>query len=312
MPCKQLDLMSYQSFLINWFHRRVSYRSLQRLSFLTTTKSNSATPLLLNGCNFAPSKRQKMKLKDSTILITGGTSGIGLEFVKQLTEEGANIIVTGRNIDALKATKSKFPKIQIFQSDVSKPKDIEDLYTQVTKQYPDLNIIINNAGIMRNLDLQDASLDLENVTSEIAINLSGTIQMNHQFIPHLKTKSSSAIVNLSSGLAFLPFPLSPVYSAAKSGIHAYSQVLRLQLKNTNVKVFELAPPATKTTLMNAFSNDLDDDSAGPVMKVEKMVRIAINGLSNDTYEIKPGMSKALYVMGRIAPHFFLNYMHKTI
>ncbi|RZJ86112.1 MAG: SDR family NAD(P)-dependent oxidoreductase, partial [Chryseobacterium sp.] len=249
---------------------------------------------------------------DSTVLITGGTSGIGLEFVKQLSEKGANMIVTGRNIEALNATKNKFPKIQTFQSDVSNPKDIENLYTQVTNQYPDLNIIINNAGIMRNLDLQDTSLDLENVTSEIAINLSGTIQMNHQFIPHLKTKSSSAIVNLSSGLAFLPFPLSPVYSAAKSGIHAYSQVLRLQLKNTNVKIFELAPPATKTTLMSAFSNDLDDDSAGPVMNVEKMVGIAIDGLLSDTYEIKPGMSKALYIMGRIAPRFFLNYMDKTI
>ena len=257
-------------------------------------------------------KDRRMKLKDSTVLITGGTSGIGLEFVKQLSEKGANIIVTGRDIDALNATKHKFPKIQTFQSDVSKPKDIENLYTQVTEQYPDLNIIINNAGIMRNLDLQDASLDLENITSEIAINLSGTIQMNHQFLPHLKTKSSSAIVNLSSGLAFLPFPLSPIYSAAKSGIHAYSQVLRLQLKKTTVKIFELAPPATKTTLMNAFSNDLDDDSAGPIMKVEKMVSIAIDGLLSDTYEIKPGMSKALYLMGRIAPHFFLNYMDRTI
>ena len=253
-----------------------------------------------------------MNLRDSTILITGGTSGIGLEFVKQLCGEGANIIVTGRNLDALQATKNKFPKIQTFQSDVSKSKDIENLYAQVTQQFPELNIIINNAGIMRNLDLKDASLDLENVTSEIEINLSGTIQMNHRFLPHLKTKGSSAIVNLSSGLAFLPFPLSPVYSAAKSGIHAYSQVLRLQLKKTNVKVFELAPPATKTTLMSAFSNDLDEDSAGPVMKVEKMVRIAVDALLSDKYEIKPGMSQALYLMGRIAPHFFLNYMNKTI
>jgi len=253
-----------------------------------------------------------MNLKDSTVLITGGTSGIGLEFVKQLSRKGATIIVTGRNLDALHAAKKEFPKIKTFQSDVSKPKDINNLYAQVTQQFPELNIIINNAGIMRNLDLQDASLDLEYVTSEIEINLSGTIQMNHQFLPHLKTKGSSAIINLSSGLAFLPFPLSPVYSAAKSGIHAYSQVLRLQLKNTNVKVFELAPPATKTTLMSAFSNDLDEDSAGPVMKVEKMVGIAIDGLLSDKYEIKPGMSKALYLMGRIAPHFFLNYMNTTI
>jgi uncharacterized oxidoreductase len=253
-----------------------------------------------------------MELKNSTILITGGTSGIGLEFVKQLTEQGAKIIVTGRNLDALNETKKKFPNIHTFGSDVSKLKDIEQLYTNITKQFPDLNIIINNAGIMRNLNLQDSSVDLENLTQEIETNLSGVIRMNHQFIPHLKTKKSSAIINISSGLAFLPFPLSPVYSATKSGIHAYSQVLRLQLKNTNINVFELAPPLTDTTLMNAFTNDIDKESAGPAMKVEKMVSVAIKGILKNKFEIKPGMSKALYFMGRIAPNFFLNFMDKTL
>jgi len=253
-----------------------------------------------------------MELKNSTILIMGGTSGIGLEFVKQLNEQGAIIIVTGRNPDTLNETKKKFPKVHIFQSDVSKSHDIEQLSINVTKEFPDLNIVINNAGIMRNLNLQDTSIDLENVTQEIEINLSGVIRMNHQFIPHLKTKKSAAIVNVSSGLAFVPFPLSPVYSAAKSGNHAYTQVLRLQLKNTNVKVFELAPPLTDTSLMNAFTDDIDKDSAGPAMKVERMVGMAIKGLLKDKYEIKPGMSKALYLMGRIAPKFFLNYMYATL
>ncbi|MCH7408148.1 SDR family NAD(P)-dependent oxidoreductase [Belliella sp. DSM 111904] len=253
-----------------------------------------------------------MELNNSTILITGGTSGIGLEFVKQLTEKGANIIITGRSLDRLKETKKKFPKVHIFQSDVSIPQDIEQLYKSVTQQFPELNIIINNAGIMRNLNLRDTSIVLENITQEIETNLSGVIRVNHQFLPHLKTKTSAAIVNISSGLAFLPFPLSPVYSATKSGVHAYSKVLRLQLKKTNVKVFEIAPPLTETTLMNAFTNDIDKESAGPAMKVEKMVAIAIKGITNDKLEIKPGMSKALYFMGRIAPKFFLNLMDKTL
>jgi uncharacterized oxidoreductase len=253
-----------------------------------------------------------MELKNSTVLITGGTSGIGLEFVKQLTAQGAYIIVTGRNLDKLNETKKQFPKISIFQSDVSNPKDIEQLYKSLTQQFPGLNIIINNAGIMRNVSLQDSSLDLENITQEIQTNLSGVIRMNHQFIPHLKTKKASAVVNVSSGLAFLPFPLSPVYSAAKSGIHAYTQVLRLQLKNTNVKVFELAPPLTDTSLMNAFTGEIDKESVGPAMKVEKMVGVAINGLLKDKFEIKPGMSKAMFIMGRLAPKFFLNFMHNTL
>ncbi|KEO72711.1 SDR family oxidoreductase [Anditalea andensis] len=255
-----------------------------------------------------------MELKGSTILITGGTSGIGLEFIKQLTLQGSVIIVTGRNMEALKKTKKQFPNIHTFQSDVSKPHEVEQLYRDVTRQFPGLNIVINNAGIMRNLDLLDHNIGLEDLTSEIQTNLSGTIWMTHQFLPHLIKQKSSGIINISSGLAFLPFPLSPIYSAAKSGIHAYTQVLRLQLKNTNVKVFELAPPATDTPLMDndSFSKVLDKDSVGPVMKVEKMVQVAIKGILHDKFVIKPGMSKALSVMGRTAPNIFLNYIDKTL
>lgn len=250
-----------------------------------------------------------MEIKNSTILITGGTSGIGLELVKQLTEKGANIIVTGRNLDALNETKKQFPKVHTFQSDVNKPQDIEQLYKQVTTQFSELNIIINNAGIMRNLDLQDTSMDLENITREIETNLSGTIRMNHQFLPYLKTKKSSAIVNISSGLAFVPFPISPIYSATKSGIHAYSQVLRLQLKNTGVKVFEVAPPGTDTPLNDKLGGDISKDQ---LMKVDEMVKKSIRGIEKDKFEIRPGLANVLKWGSRIAPNFFLNFLNNTI
>jgi uncharacterized oxidoreductase len=251
-----------------------------------------------------------MELKGSTILITGGTSGIGLEFVKQLIKkEIKNIIITGRDPEKLDKAKKQFPDIHTFQSDVSKPREIEQLYNQVVKQFPELNIIINNAGIMRNLDLNDTSMDLENITSEIEINLSGPIRMIHQFLPHLKTKKSAAIMNVSSGLAFVPFPISPIYSAAKAGIHSYTQVLRLQLKKTNIKVFELAPPSTETPLGDAFQGLIDPKQN---MKVDKMVQIAIEGLLKNKLEIKPGQAKALKIMSRLAPNFILNVMDKTI
>ncbi|WP_291148002.1 SDR family oxidoreductase [Flavobacterium sp. UBA7680] len=251
-----------------------------------------------------------MELKGSTILITGGTSGIGLEFVRQLTKkEVKNIIITGRDLDKLDKAKKQFPNIYTFQSDVSKPTEIEKLYTDVIQQFPELNIIINNAGIMRNLDLNDSSMDLENITREIGINLSGPIRMNHQFLPHLKTKKSAAIINVSSGLAFVPFPISPVYSATKAGIHSYTQVLRLQLKKTNIKVFELAPPATETPLGDAFEGFVDRKQN---MKVDKMVEIAIDGILKNKVEIKPGLAKILKFMSRLAPNFILNVMDKTI
>jgi uncharacterized oxidoreductase len=251
-----------------------------------------------------------MELKNSTILITGGTSGIGLEFVKQLSQQGvAKIIVTGRNMSKLEQAKKQFPQIHIFQSDVSNPKDIESLYQKVVQQFPQLNIIINNAGIMRNMDLQDTRMDLENITREIETNLSGTIRMVCQFLPHLKTKETSAIVNISSGLAFVPFSASPVYSATKAGVHAYTQVLRLQLKHTKVKVFELAPPGTETPLMDTFTGIIDSRQN---MKVDKMVRIAIKGILKNKMEIKPGLSKLLKFMGRLAPNFILNILDKSL
>jgi uncharacterized oxidoreductase len=253
-----------------------------------------------------------MKLASSTILITGGTSGIGLEFIKQLSQQGAaNIVITGRDRSRLEVIKKQYPNVYTVQSDVSDARQIEQLFKEVTKKFPALNIIINNAGVMRNLDLQDTSINLNIITQEIDINLSGTIRMVHQFLPHLKTQPSAAIVNISSGLAFVPFPVSPIYSAAKAGVHAYTQVLRLQLKATNVKVFEVAPPSTETPLQDAFSH-IDLGSSSPLMKVDKMVTEAIRGILKNKVEILPGMANMMKIMGRIAPVFAVNMMDKTI
>jgi uncharacterized oxidoreductase len=229
--------------------------------------------------------KKVMELTNRTILITGGTSGIGLEFLKQLSKRGvSDIIITGRDNFKLEQVKLQFPGVHIIQSNVANVREIEALYRKVISKFPAVSLIINNAGIMRNLDLQDTRMDLENITQEIEINLSGTIRMVHQFLPHLKSLPSAAIVNVSSGLAFLPFPLSPIYSAAKAGIHAYTQVLRLQLKKTNVKVFELAPPSTDTPLQSAFS-EIDMGSSVAVMKVDKMVSEAIDGILKNKKEI---------------------------
>jgi uncharacterized oxidoreductase len=164
---------------------------------------------------------------------------------------------------------------------------------------------------MCNLDLQDTSISLDKITQEIDINLSGTIRMVHQFLPHLKTQPSAAIVNISSGLAFVPFPISPIYSAAKAGVHAYTQALRLQLKATNVKVFEVAPPSTETPLQDAFSH-IDLGSSSPLMKVDKVVTQAIKGILTNNVEILPGMAKIMKIMSRIAPDFAVNMIDKTI
>lgn len=248
-----------------------------------------------------------MELKDSTVLITGGSSGLGLEFVKQLTALGANVIVTGRKMDALNEAQKLYPNIHIFQSDVSNPKDIEKLYADVTKQFPDLNIIINNAGLMRLIDLRDTSLSLENINREIATNLSGTVQMVHQFLPHLLTRKSAAIVNVSSGIAFMSYSAAPIYSATKAAVRAYTQALRLQLEDTNVKVFEMIPPGVNTNLQNDW---VKQPNPAMMMDADKMVSIAIKGLQEDKKELKPLLISVIKTASRIAPGTLLNYGHK--
>lgn len=248
-----------------------------------------------------------MDLKNSTILITGGTSGIGLELVRQLTRQGSTIIVTGRKQEALNDTKRRFPKIHVFQSDVSDPLDIERLYGEVTQQYPDLNIIINNAGEMRLLDVQDAGKDLENVTREIDINLTGPIRMVHQFLPHLIKKPAAAIVNVSSAIAFMPYSTAPVYSASKAGVHAYTQALRLQLNKTSVKVFELVPPGVNTNLQHDW---VLPPNPSQMMDVDKLVSVAIKGLLNDTPEIKPFLVNVIKFLSRLVPNQLMQLGHR--
>src|SRR5216683_2134381 len=141
-----------------------------------------------------------MKLRSNTILISGGGSGIGYELTKQLTALGNTILITGRDQAKMDRAKAAFPKLHTFRSDVSDPKAITTLYETVTKQFPELNILINNAGIMRAINLHDKAGSLEDITREIEINLSGPIRMVKQFLPHLKAQSEAAIMNVSIGI----------------------------------------------------------------------------------------------------------------
>ena len=248
-----------------------------------------------------------MNLKDSTILITGGTSGIGLEFARKLTEQGACIIVTGRNLERLRETKKQFPNIHTVQSDASNREDIERLYEDIIQQFPKLNIIINNAGEMRLIDLQNTRDDLKNISREIDTNLSGTIHMVHQFLPHLLKKQSAAIVNVSSAIAFMAYSTAPIYSASKAGVHAYTMALRLQLAETNVKVFEVIPPGVNTNLQNDW---VLQPNPSQMMDVDKMVDVAIEGLSNNTPEIKPFLVSVIKLLNRIMPNALMKFGHR--
>ncbi len=252
-----------------------------------------------------------MNTSNNTILITGGTSGIGFELARQLIQLGNTVIVTGRDPAMLAAAQNKLPQVHGMQSDVSDPHAIALLFEQVTRDFPKLNMVINNAGIMRKINLHDRAGDLEDITREIETNLSGPIRMVKQFLPQLKSQETAAIMNVSSGLAFVPFPISPVYSATKAGLHSFTECLRVQLKNTRIKVFELAPPATDTPLLTGDFQP-EDVKGVRAMDVAKVVGKAIAGLRKDQLEIRPGLSNVLKLMSRIAPQFMLHQLSKPV
>ncbi len=215
----------------------------------------------------------------------------------------ATVIITGRDKSKLNKIAKAYPDLHPIQSDVNDPQAIASLYQTIAQHFPRLNVLINNAGIMRKINLQDAGSDLKDIGQEIETNLLGPIRMVKQFLPLLLPQPDAAVVNISSGLAFSPFPISPIYCATKAGIHSFTQSLRVQLKNTKIKVFELAPPATDTPLQGAFT--VADLKGAPMMDLTKMVAVAIGGLRKNKLEILPGLSKVLRAGARIAPNIMI-------
>lgn len=251
-----------------------------------------------------------MNLSGNTILITGGTSGIGFEMAKEFLAAKNNVIITGRNMERLEKAKKKLRDVQIIQSDAGNPDSVKALFKQVSKVFPDLNILINNAGVMKTINLQDHNLSDEELTKEFDINVKGTIWMNDAFLPLLKKNKNAATVSVSSGLAFVPLPISPVYCATKAAVHSYTLSLRAQLKNTDVKVFELAPPATETELIANFNEE--DMKGTSVMKVQTLVAEFLKGFSKNKYEICPGQASQLKFLSRYAHGFIFKQLSKTI
>ncbi len=248
-----------------------------------------------------------MQLTKRTILITGGSSGIGLEMARQLLARGNTVLVTGRQPDALEAAARSLPGVKTFQSDVSDPAAITALYHTVLEQFPALDTLINNAGVMRNIKLAEERA-LQDITREIDINLSGPLRMIQQFLPHLRAQPRALIVNVSSGLAFVPLPMAPIYCATKAAMHSYTQSLRLQLAGTGVTVVELAPPGVETPLFRTeFAEELKGQKA---MAPQDLVARAIAGIEAGKTEIRPGLANVLKAMSRLAPGLILGQMAK--
>lgn len=188
-----------------------------------------------------------MNLSGNTVLLTGGSSGIGLALAERLVRAGNQVIVTGRRDALLAELRAKLPSVITIVSDMGDPRARAALAAEVSERFPALNVLINNAGIQRKLDLK-AREPWEHTQDEIAINLEGPIHLNALLLPHLLEQPRAVIANVSSGLAFVPLSTVPIYSATKAALHSYTLSLRHQLRGTQVEVIEIIPPAVVSNL----------------------------------------------------------------
>jgi uncharacterized oxidoreductase len=190
---------------------------------------------------------EKMNLTGNTILITGGGSGIGRGLAEEFHKLGNQVVIAGRRKEVLDETTAANPGMKSLRLNVESPEGIAEFAAKVTTDFPALNVLINNAGIMRAEYLTKPGY-LADAEATITTNLLGPIRLTAALLPHLEKQAQAAVVNVSSGLAFVPLAMTPTYCATKAAIHSYTQSLRYQLRQTRIEVLELIPPYVQTDL----------------------------------------------------------------
>ena len=190
-----------------------------------------------------------MNSSGNTVLVTGGGSGIGRGLAEALHKLGNQVIISGRRPGVLKAATAANPGMQSLILDIEQPGSVRLFAADVAEKFPALNVLINNAGIMRAERLPEQSEDVADAEAIVATNLLGPIRLTAALMPHLRKQPKATVINVSSGLAFVPLAMTPTYCATKAAIHSYTQSLRWQLRETAIEVIEIAPPYVQTDLM---------------------------------------------------------------
>lgn len=235
-----------------------------------------------------------MKTSNNIILITGGTAGIGFELAKALIKSNT-VIVTGRNQERLDNALSELPGLIGIKSDVSVESDVSALVETLKKDFPNLNILINNAGLATyNNVLTDEDV-FEKASLEMHVNYLSVVRLNQLLLPLLKQHEQAAIVNVTSVGAFVPRAQAATYAATKAALHSYSRITRHILSETNVRVFELMPPLVATDFSAAIGG-LENG-----MPAAEVAEALITAFENETYEIRVGRTETMYQLYRESP-----------
>lgn len=246
-----------------------------------------------------------MKTSNNTILITGGATGIGLALALEFLNKENVVIICGRRQNVLNEVKNKYPQLHIFKVDISKPEERKSFVSQITQNFPNLNILINNAGIQREFLVNDVDVAEKFLAeNEIEGNLTAPIHLTMLLLPHIKQNQNAAIINITSGLGYVAHARMPVYCATKSALQSFTKSLRHQLRHDNVRVFDVAPPIVDTDLDKGARKRRGDTNKG--IKPELFVNKMLKGMLKDKFEIAVGQSKVTKIGSRVIPKTIFN------
>jgi uncharacterized oxidoreductase len=213
-----------------------------------------------------------MELASHTVLVTGGATGIGLALASRFLAAGSDVIICGRRADKLREAQQAHPRLQTRVCDLTIDADRVAFARSIVRDFPTLDVLVNNAGIQRRVALADEE-PWARIHEELAINLEAPIHLTRLLIPHLVARERPAIVNITSGLAFVPLPATPVYSATKAALHSFTLSLRHQLAATPIAVIEIQPPAVATDLggpgLHTFGVPLDEFADAVMPRLER-------------------------------------------
>lgn len=246
-----------------------------------------------------------MKTTKNTILVTGGSAGIGFEIARLFAANGNSVIITGRDKDRLHYAATQLTNVIPVVSDVTNAQDVESLVKKIEKNFPMLNVVINNAGKAWIHNLASDTGTFEKAAEEIQTNYLSVIRLNEHLLPILKRQKEAAIVNISSIVAFSPNHLMSTYGASKAALHSYTQSLRLALaRNSSIKVFEVMPPLVNTDFSQAIGGA---KGIPPSMVAEELM----SAFNNNTYELHIGKTAYIYELTRTSPNEALLAMNPT-
>ena len=244
-----------------------------------------------------------MNLTNNTIFITGGGSGIGRALAEVFLALDNTVIICGRNPDKLAAAKAQFPDLHTIRCDLTDEADVQRTVQQLNTEFSDLNMLVNNAGMLHIYDFYRETNGLEKIEREISTNLTAPIQLTKRLLPILAQHPEAAIINVSSGLAYVPMTGAPVYCATKAALHSWTRSLRHQLAQTSVNVFEVLPPTVDTEM----TSSMETTKISP----QAMAAETIKNLKKDNFEIRVGQAKVLYVMSRLVPALAESILQKA-